>query len=160
MIRNIDEPIQVELSRKQREMLDDLQNRSFTYFLDQTNPANGLVADSTWKNSPASIAAVGFSLPVYAAGVNHGWMKREEAVERTLTVLRFFSQNGGGSEPNELGYQGFYYHFLDMQTGQRVGQCEISTIDSAILIAGMKRMEPSRISKMQAMAIVIPRLIL
>ena len=138
MTGKMEEPVQVELSRKQRELLDDLQHKSFNYFLDQTNPANGLVADSTWKNSPASIAAVGFSLPVYAVGAGHGWMKREEAVERTLTVLRFFSQNGGRSEPDELGVQGFYYHFLDMQTGQREGACEISTIDTALLIAGMQ----------------------
>src|SRR6186713_980598 len=111
MTKNIDEPVQVELSKKQRELLDDLQNKAFSYFIDQVNPANGLVADSTWKNSPASIAAVGFSLPVYAVGVEHGWMKREEAIERTLMVLRFFSKNGGQAEPNELGYQGFYYHF-------------------------------------------------
>jgi hypothetical protein len=64
-------------------------------------------------------------------------MQREEAVERTLAVLRFFSQNGEPSEPDQLGYQGFYYHFLDMQTGQRVWQCELSTIDTAILVAGM-----------------------
>jgi hypothetical protein len=137
MTKNLDEPVQVELSKIQRDMLDDLQNKSFAYFLEQCNPANGLVADSTWENSPASIAAVGFSLPVYAVGVEHGWMRREEAVERTLSVLRFFSKNGGGPQPDELGAQGFYYHFLDMQTGQRLGQCEISTIDSAILIAGM-----------------------
>jgi hypothetical protein len=137
MKRSIEEPLQVELSNKQRELLDDLQKKSFTYFLDQTNPANGLVADSTWKNSPASIAAVGFSLPVYAVGVEHGWMRREEAIERTLAVLRFFSQKESRSEPDELGYQGFYYHFLDMQSGQRVGQCEISTIDTSLLIAGM-----------------------
>src|SRR5690242_8826231 len=124
MNRSIDEHLQAELSKKQRELLDDLQNKSFRYFIDQVNPANGLVADSTWENSPASIAAVGFSLPVYAVGVEHGWMRREEAVERTLAVLRFFSQNEGQSVPNELGYQGFYYHFLNMQTGQRIWQCE------------------------------------
>ena len=66
-----------------------------------------------------------------------GWIRREETVERTLGVLGLFSQNAKGSEPGELEYQGFYYHFLDMQTGQRVWQCELSTIDTAILIAGM-----------------------
>ena len=137
MSKSIDQPPQVEPSKKQRELLDDLQNKSFAYFVDQINLENGLVADSTWNNSPASIAAVGFSLPVYAVGVEHGWMRREEAVERTLAVLRLFSQNAQGSEPGELEYQGFYYHFLDMQTGQRVWQCELSTIDTAILIAGM-----------------------
>src|SRR5512141_1179703 len=121
----------------QRELLDDLQKGAFNYFIDLANPQNGLVADSLWENSPSSIAATGFSIPVYAVGVEHGWLRREEAVERTLGVLRFFSQNGGESEPGPLGYQGFYYHFLDMQTGQRVGQCEISTIDTAVLIAGM-----------------------
>jgi hypothetical protein len=137
MNRSIDQPPQVEPLKKQRELLDDLQNRSFAYFVNQINHDNGLVADSTWNNSPASIAAVGFSLPVYAVGVEHGWMQREEAVERSLAVLRLFSQNAKGSEPSELEYQGFYYHFLDMQTGQRVWQCELSTIDTAILIAGM-----------------------
>ncbi len=137
MNRSIEEPLQVELSKKQRELLDDLQHKSFTYFVDQINRTNGLVADSTWTNSPASIAAVGFSLPVYAVGVEHGWMRREEAIERTLAVLRFFSQNAEEDGPHPLGYKGFFYHFLDMQTGQRVGQCEVSTIDTAILIAGM-----------------------
>jgi hypothetical protein len=64
-------------------------------------------------------------------------MRREEAVERTLAVLRFFSQKATPSERSELGYQGFYYHCLDMETGQRVRNCELSTIDTAILIAGM-----------------------
>ncbi|MGE5224505.1 MAG: glucoamylase family protein [Omnitrophica WOR_2 bacterium] len=121
----------------QRELLDDLQKRSFQYFIDQANPKNGLVADSIWKNSPSSIAAVGFSLPVYAVGVEHGWLKREEAVERTLTILRFFSNGNQTYEPGKHGYQGFYYHFLNMETGERVWQCELSTIDTAILIAGM-----------------------
>ena len=137
MKRSFEDPLQVEISKQQRDMLDDLQRKSFTYFIDQANPGNGLVADSTWKNSPASIAAVGFSLPVYAVGAAHGWIRREEAVERTLAVLRFFSQKGSRSEPDALGYQGFYYHFLDMQTGQRVGQSEISTIDTSLLMAGM-----------------------
>ena len=35
------------------------------------------------------------------------------------------------------GYKGFYYHFLDMQTGKRVWQCELSLIDTALLIAGV-----------------------
>lgn len=117
-------------------MLGDLQKRSFDYFIDQANPQNGLLADSTWTNSPSSIAAVGFSLPVYAVGVERGWMRREEAVERTLAVLRFFSGENS-PEPGAVGYQGFYYHFLDMTTGRRVWKCELSTIDTAILIAGI-----------------------
>ena len=54
MTRSIDQPPQVEPSKKQRELLDDLQNKSFAYFVDRINLDNGLVADSTWNNSPAS----------------------------------------------------------------------------------------------------------
>lgn len=135
MIKNYLESNQ--LSSSQRDLLDDLQNKSFQYFIDQQNPVNGLIADSTWKNSPSSIAAVGFSLPVYAVGVQHGWLDRDEAVDRSLAILRFFAKDLSAQEPTDLSYQGFYYHFLDMTSGKRVGNCELSTIDSAILIAGM-----------------------
>lgn len=121
----------------QRELLDDLQKGSFNYFIDLANPQNGLVADSLGENSPSSIAAIGFSLPVYIIGVEHGWLRRKEAVERTLTVLRFFSNLENTPDANLVGHQGFYYHFLDMKTGERVWQCELSTIDTAILITGM-----------------------
>ncbi len=63
-------------------------------------------------------------------------MTRAAAVERTLTTLRFFWNSRQGPEPDATGYQGFYYHFLDMQTGRRAWQCELSTIDSAFLLAG------------------------
>jgi hypothetical protein len=41
----------------------------------------------------------------------------------------------GGPEPDTSGYKGFFYHFLDIETGRRVWQCELSTIDSAFLFA-------------------------
>ncbi len=63
-------------------------------------------------------------------------MTRAEAVKRTLTTLRFFHDAPQGKEPDATGYKGFYYHFLDMNTGRRVWKCEISTIDTAYLIAG------------------------
>ena len=64
-------------------------------------------------------------------------MSRAAAVERTLNTLRFFWNSHQGPEPDATGYKGLYYHFLDMQTGQRAWQCELSTIDSAFLLAGM-----------------------
>lgn len=70
--------------------LDALQHHAFGYFLNETNPANGLVADSTEPGAPASIAAVGFALAVYPVGVERGWMTRIDAIERTLALLRFF----------------------------------------------------------------------
>jgi len=119
------------------EMLDALQRDAFGYFLHETNSANGLVADKTQRHAPASIAAVGFALAAYPVGVERAWMTRAEAIERTLAVLRFFWTSLQGTALDATGYKGFYYHFLDMQTGRRAGRCELSTIDSAFLLAGM-----------------------
>ena len=85
---------------------------------------------------PASIAVVGFVLAAYPVGVERGMITRDEAVEQTLATLRFFWNSPQGTEPDATGYQGFYYHFLDMQTGRRVWNCELSTIDSTFLLAG------------------------
>jgi hypothetical protein len=118
-------------------LLDELQFAAFKYFIDKTEPENGLVLDSTWQGAPASIAAVGFGLAVNLVGVERGWLSREEGVERTLVTLHFFADSHQGPEPNATGYQGFYYHFLDPSTGQRVRGCELSTIDTTILVTGM-----------------------
>src|SRR3990172_8342156 len=117
--------------------LDALQRHAFAYFLNETNAANGLVADRTQTGAPASIAAVGFALAAYPVGVERSWMTRAEAAERTLAVLRFFWTSPQGTIPDATGYKGFYYHFLDMKTGRRAGRCELSTIDTAYLLAGM-----------------------
>ena len=119
------------------EALATLQRDMFEYFLKEANPANGLVVDKTQEGAPASIAAVGFALAAYPVGVERGMITRTEAVERTLATLRFFSDSPQGTEQNATGYKGFYYHFLDMQTGRRVWKCELSTIDTAFLLAGM-----------------------
>jgi hypothetical protein len=117
--------------------LQTLQRESFCYFLHETNPANGLVKDKTEPGWPASIAATGFALGAYPVAVERGFMSRPAAVERTLATLRFFWNSPHGPEPDATGYQGFYYHFLDQQTGRRAWQCELSTVDSAFLLAGM-----------------------
>src|SRR5664279_3213882 len=116
--------------------LETLQRQSFSYFLNETNPDNGLVIDKTAADWPASIAATGFALAAYPVAVERGFMPRAVAVERTLTTLRFFWNSPQGTEPNATGYQGFYYHFLDMRTGQRARKSELSTVDSAFLLAG------------------------
>lgn len=117
--------------------LETLQRKSFSYFVHETNPANGLVVDKTAPDWPASIAATGFALASYPVGVERGLMPRATAVERTLATLRFFWNSPHGPEPDATGYQGFYYHFLHMRTGRRAWQCELSTVDSAFLLAGM-----------------------
>ncbi len=118
------------------DVLDQLQRKTFSYFLHEINPANGLVRDTTRTDAPASIAAVGLALAAYTVGVERGWMTRADAVERTLTTLEFFWTSPHGPEPLATGYRGFYYHFLAMQTGQRVWQSELSTIDTTFLLAG------------------------
>jgi hypothetical protein len=116
--------------------LETLQRLTFDYFLKETNPRNGLVLDSTRQGAPCSIAATGFALAAYPVGVERGFLKRSDAVKRTLTTLRFFLNSEQGTEPDATGYKGFYYHFLDMKTGRRVWNCELSTIDSTFVLAG------------------------
>ena len=116
--------------------LEKLQRETFGYFLHETNPANGLVIDKTAANWPASIAATGLALACYPISVERGFMSRSAAVERTLATLRFFWNSPQGPEPDATGYKGFYYHFLDMQTGRRAWQCELSTVDSTFLLGG------------------------
>src|SRR5687768_18505595 len=115
----ISEPIASKQSKqdKQDEMLISLQQDSFAYFVHKINPANGLVRDKSHPDWPASIAAVGLALAAYPVGVERGFMTREEAVKRTLTVLKFFAGAPHGPGRNTTGYKGFYYHFLDMNTG-------------------------------------------
>jgi hypothetical protein len=114
-----------------------LQDRAFAYFKSQTNEANGLVRDKTAASWPASIAATGLALASYPVAVERGWMRRDAAIGRTLATLRFFAGSAQGTESDATGYRGFYYHFLDMDTGRRAWQCELSTVDSAFLLAGM-----------------------
>jgi hypothetical protein len=116
--------------------LDKLQRAAFGYFPENTNPANGLVADTSRDGSPVSIAVVGLALSSYPVAVERGWMNRSDAVQRSLAALRFFRDSDQSGEPTSTGYKGFYFHFLDIHTGKRVWQSELSMIDTALLIAG------------------------
>ena len=119
-------------------LFDDIEERTFRWFWDTANPVNGLVPDS-WPNPRfCSIAAVGFALTAYPVGIARGWISRAEGRERTLTTLRFLSHTpqGAAAEGNS-GYQGFFYHFLHMDSGLRYRNVELSTVDSAMLFLGM-----------------------
>jgi hypothetical protein len=118
-------------------LIERLQRAAFTYLTQYANPENGLVADTSRSKSPCSIAVVGFALSCYPVAVENGWLSRADAASRTLKTLRFFSQSSQVDGPDATGHKGFYYHFLDMQTGQRVWQCELSLVDTALLIAGI-----------------------
>jgi hypothetical protein len=118
-------------------MLDSIQQGAFGYFLHETNAANGLVLDKTSPDWPASIAAVGLGLAAYPVGVERGFVTRTEAAKRTLATLQFFWRSRQGPEPDATGHKGFYYHFLDLRSGARAWQSELSTVDSALLLGGM-----------------------
>ena len=118
------------------EELDRLERDTFKYFADEINLDNGLIPDNTRTGAPASIAVVGFALTAYPIAVERKYLTRSEAVKRTLTTLRFFDECPQGKAKDATGYKGFYYHFLDMKTGRRWGNSEISTIDTTYLLAG------------------------
>lgn len=117
---------------------DDLEQRTFRFFWETVNRRNGLVPDR-WPNPPfASIAAVGFALTAYPIGVERGWITRAEARDLTLTTLRFFDRAPQGTAATGIsGNRGFFYHFLDMETGHRFKNTELSSVDTALLHLGM-----------------------
>lgn len=117
--------------------IDTVARRTFDFFWQTTNPRNGLTPDRWPTKSFSSVAAVGFALTAYAIGVEQGWVSRDAARERVLTTLRFFwTAPQGPQGSNVTGYHGFFYHFLDMETGYRFDRVELSTIDTALLLAG------------------------
>lgn len=113
-----------------------LQSLTVLYYLHETNPDNLLVRDKTEPTAPVSIAAVGMQLATLPVVVERGILIREFAAKHTLKQLRYLLQCPQGPEPEASGYKGFFYHFLDIETGRRVWRCELSTIDSAFLFAG------------------------
>lgn len=119
------------------EFLDLLSAAAFDYYRFETNPSNGLVRDRTQPGSKCSIAAVGFALSAYCSAVERGWWTREAALERSLVTLETLLKLPQGEAPSgTAGYRGWFYHFLEMDSGLRSWKCELSSIDSALLFAG------------------------
>jgi hypothetical protein len=118
--------------------INDVQRRTFRYFWETTNPENGLVRDRFPSPTAASIAAMGFALTAYPIGVELGYIGRREGINRVLTTLRFLDTAPQGPDRrNASGHHGFFYHFLDLNTGLRAGDSELSTVDTALLLAGV-----------------------
>ena len=113
-----------------------LQRTTVLYYLHETNPDNGLVRDKTDPAAPCSIAAVGLALATIPAIVQRGVIIRKFAAKIARRRLRSLMDLPQGPEPDAAGYKGFFYHFLDIDTGRRVWNCELSTLDSAFLLAG------------------------
>ena len=119
------------------EELGRLQWTTVLYYLHETNPDNGLVRDKTDPACPCSIAAVGLALATIPVIVERGVVIRRFAAKIARRRLRSLLDLPHGPEPDAAGYKGFFYHFLDIDTGRRVWDCELSTLDSAFLFAGV-----------------------
>ncbi|MGV6484402.1 glucoamylase family protein [Stenotrophomonas indicatrix] len=120
-------------------LFDDIERRTFQFFWDTTNEINGLTPDRYPSRPFASIASVGFALTAYPIGIENGWVSRNQAIDRTLTTLKFFRDVPMGPQrTGKAGYKGFYYHFLDMQEGRRYDSwVELSSVDTALLMMGV-----------------------
>jgi hypothetical protein len=119
--------------------LDDLQHRSVQYFLDEANPQTGLVPDRARidgsslddnHSDVASTAATGFGLTAICVATERNWISRSEARERVRNTLRFFANKA-------FHQRGWFYHWIDAKTGQRRWNSEVSSIDTALLLAGV-----------------------
>jgi hypothetical protein len=114
--------------------LDDLEQRGVNFFVVEADPTTGLMPDRAkatgGAKDVASIASVGFGLSALCVGDKRGWVSHQEAYDHALKVLRFLRDR-------EPAVHGFYYHFLNMHTGERVWNCEVSSIDTALLMAGV-----------------------
>jgi len=119
-------------------LLRETEARTFRYFWDTCNPATGLAPDR-WPSPPfASIAATGFALTAWPIGVARGWITRAQARARTLATLQLLWLAPQGDGPSGIaGNRGFFYHFLDLETGLRAEGSELSSIDTALLLGGV-----------------------
>ena len=118
-----------------KDILYNELKKSYNFFIKEANTNKkskgyGLIKDKTiLADNIASIASVGYGLAALVIGVEHNWIKYKEAYDRVNRTLETFINNVEGKN-------GFYYHFVNMQTGKREWNCEVSIIDTAIFICG------------------------
>ena len=125
------------LTPDEKTMLDSIQHKTFLFFLHEYQPEKGLVKDRTLSTSPCSIAATGFGIPCLAIGAERNWISREKAAEITLSIMKFFISSVQSTAKDVTGYKGFYYHFLKMDSGTREWNCELSSVDTGLLMMGI-----------------------
>ncbi|MBS1681707.1 MAG: Tat pathway signal protein [Bacteroidetes bacterium] len=118
--------------------LDSLSRDTFSFFWNLADSTTGNQPDRWPSKSFSSIAATGFGLSAYLVGVNRGYISRDQAAERVRKTLRFFQHSPkGDAATGTSGYNGFFYHFIDMKTGLRFRKVELSTVDTGLLMAGI-----------------------
>ena len=132
-------PARYDFSRQDEAFLDDLQERLFQYFWQQADSETGLVLDRARVDGSAldanhqnvgSIAATGFGLTALCIATERRWIDSTAAKQRTRMTLRFFADRA-------YHQQGWFYHWLDTKTGERRWNSEVSSIDTALLLAGV-----------------------
>jgi hypothetical protein len=117
------------------QLLDEIQRASFDFFWNEASPNTGQVKDRALAHGGdtrmmASIAATGFGLSSLCIAEGRGFGKTPEITDRVRKTLRFLA--------NELHHEhGFFFHFIHMENGQRWEKCELSSIDSSILLCGV-----------------------
>lgn len=132
------DPDDWELSEEEDAFLNQLQEDTFDYFWETTNPDNGLAVDRSPDPTRYSIAATGFALSAYVVGVEKGYITRQEAAQRTYNTLEFlWTAPQGADAAGTIGFRGFFYRHLDLNTGMRFENSELSTMDTAVLMAGV-----------------------
>ncbi len=130
-------PSAYRASRRDEAFLDTLQERTFRFFWELSDPRTGLTPDRAPTASFVSVGAVGFALTAYPIGAERGFVERAAAAERVRNTLGTFWQAPQGDAPSGcIGYRGFFYHFLEPATGHRFEQVELSTMDTALFLAG------------------------
>jgi hypothetical protein len=125
------------LTQDEETLLDSIQHKTFLFFLNEHHPEKGIVKDRTATWAPASIASTGFGIPAFAIGAERHWITREQAADITLKILTFFINSAQNTDIKGIGYKGFYYHFLRMDSGTREWNCELSSIDTGLLMMGI-----------------------
>jgi hypothetical protein len=127
------------LTREDEAFLEDLERRSFRYFDKQADPTTGQVRDRARADGSAhdannrdvaSIAATGFGLTGLCIAAERGWLPRQAAVDRARATVLFLERR----MPHEHGW---FHHFVNARTGERVWQSEVASIDTALLMAGV-----------------------
>jgi len=130
-------PVQPALSPEDHQLLDEVERANFCFFWEQANPVTGLIKDrcnarkaAIDDSTVASIASTGFGLTAICIAEHRGYIPRSDARERVIATLEFLA--------NKLPHhRGFFYHWADINTGERVWDSEVSSVDTAILLCGI-----------------------
>jgi hypothetical protein len=125
----------VALPAEDARFLEEMEKACFSFFWDQASPETGLIKDrcnvrATDNGIVASIAATGFGLTALCIGQENGWVSLLQARERAITTLSFLSKK-------MATHRGFFFHWANLKTGERIWDSEISSVDTAILLCGV-----------------------